>query len=52
MEIIIVALFFAVLTVVSWLSPEPTDPNPATLDNLTIRDGQIVTDVLAQKDTK
>lgn len=50
MELIIVALFFAFLTIASWLAPNPDDDEPY-IDNLTIRDGRIVTDVLEQKDT-
>ncbi len=51
MEIVIVALFFAVLTVAAWMSPTPTDPVDPTdvTDYLRVRDGQIVTDVLAQR---
>ena len=49
MELIIVALFFAFLTIASWLAPNPDDE--PYIDNLTIRDGRIVTDVLEQKDT-
>lgn len=50
MEIVIVAAFFAVLTVASWLSPATTDPVDVDDFAMTVRDGEIVTDVLEQRE--